>query len=129
MKKIIIAALVVVATLCHASMPDPAEWARRYRQRQEETKWQPRTFSKMKCVVALKAAGAWDQVKAWVIAANLYDEYLAAQDFKEDDPYFLQGKSAIQAQLGWTDAQVDELLAKCVATTTPATAVDNNGGK
>lgn len=75
-----------------------------------------RTFSKMKCVVALKREGVWDQVKAWIVAADLYDEYLAAQDFREDDPYFVAGKTALQEQLGWTDEKVAAILAECVAT-------------
>ena len=75
-----------------------------------------RTFSKMKCVVTLKREGVWDQVKAWIVAADLYDEYLAAQDFREDDPYFVAGKAALQAQLGWTDEKVAAILAECVAT-------------
>ncbi len=74
-----------------------------------------RTFSKMKCVVALMSVGVWPQVKAWLEANNLYDLYLAAQNFREDDAYFLQGKAALQALLGWTDEQVETLLAQCVA--------------
>ena len=44
-----------------------------------------------------------------------YDEYLAAQDFKEDNPFFLVGKAALQAALGWTDEKVEALLSQCVA--------------
>lgn len=115
MKKIIIAALVVAATLCHASMPDPAEWAERYRQRQEETKWQPRTFSKIKCVAALMKAGVWQQVKTYIEQAGLYDLYLAANDFREDNEYFIKGKAVLQPLLGWTAEQVEALLSQCVA--------------
>ena len=73
-----------------------------------------RTFSKRKCVAALKREGVWDQVKAWIVAADLYDEYLAAQDFREDDPDFAAGKAALKAQLGWTDEKVEAILAACI---------------
>lgn len=74
-----------------------------------------RTFSKRKCVVALKSIGVWSQVKEWIIAQDLYDEYLAAQDFREDNPHFVQGRAALQAALGWSDEQVEAVLAQCVA--------------
>lgn len=70
----------------------------------------PRTFSKLKVVAALTEAGVWPQVKAWIEQAGLYDLYLAAQDFAEDNEYFTQGKTALQTALGWTDAQVEEIL-------------------
>lgn len=73
-----------------------------------------RTFSKRKCVAALKREGVWDQVKAWIVAADLYDEYLAAQDFREDDPDFAAGKAALKAQLGWPDEKVEAILAACI---------------
>ena len=76
----------------------------------------PRTFSKLKVVVALRAYGVWPRVKEWIIANDLYDLYLAAQDFSEADPYFTQGKAALQALLGLTDEQVEAILAECVVT-------------
>lgn len=75
----------------------------------------PRTFSKLKCVAALAEAGVWPEVKAWLDSAGLYDLYLAAQDFAEDNEYFVQGLSALKPALGWTDGQVEALLAQCVA--------------
>ena len=74
----------------------------------------PRTFSKLKIVAALMEAEVWAQVKAYIEQAGLYDLYLAAQDFKEDNPYFTQGKTALQTALGWTDAQVEAVLAASV---------------
>jgi len=73
-------------------------------------KVKPRTFSKMRIVAALKTAGVWPQVKAWMEEADLYDLYLAAQDFAEDDPNFLAGRAALQQLLGWTDEQVEAVL-------------------
>ena len=91
----------------------------------ENNKWVPhykyedapvvyRTFSKLKMVVALEKAGIWDQIKSWLEANNLYDKYLAAQNFGEDNEYFKTGLQTLQAQLGWTDEQVENLLNACV---------------
>lgn len=74
-----------------------------------------RTFSKLKVAIALRAVGVWPQVKAWLEANDLWDLFVLAQDFKEDDVYFTQGKAELQKQLGWTDAQVENLLSQCVA--------------
>lgn len=74
----------------------------------------PRTFSKMKCVAALMEAGVWTEVKAWIEQAGLYDLYLAAQDFREDNPYFTSGKAQLMASLGWTEEQAETILSQCV---------------
>lgn len=81
----------------------------------EARKPRPTTYSKMRCVAELTRLGVWEQVKAWIEEHGLYDLYLAAQDFSEDNEYFQQGKAALQQALGLTDAQVAEILAKCVA--------------
>lgn len=70
----------------------------------------PRTFSKLRIVAALKDANVWDSVKAFIEQQGLYDLFLAAQDFSEENEYFVQGKSALQQQLGWTDEQVEAVL-------------------
>ena len=70
----------------------------------------PRTFSKLKCVAALMATGVWPQVKQYIEEAGLYDLYLAAQDFREDNEYFVRGRAALQTALGWTDEQVGAIL-------------------
>ena len=74
----------------------------------------PRTFSKLRIVAALMDAGVWAQVKAYIESAGLYDLYLAAQEFAEDNQYFKDGKDALQTALGWSDEQVEEVLAGCV---------------
>jgi hypothetical protein len=71
----------------------------------------PRTFSKLRIVAALTTAGLWDSVKQLLIERGLYDLFLAAQDFREDNEYFENGKAALQTALGWTDEQVEEVLA------------------
>ena len=72
----------------------------------------PRTFSKYKLVAALMQAQVWPQVKEWIESVpGAYDLYLAAQDFREDNEYFENGKAALQTALGWTDEQVEQILA------------------
>lgn len=75
----------------------------------------PRVFSKLKVVTALAQEGVWPQVKAWIEEAGLYDLYLAAQDFAEDNEYFTSGRAALAAALDWSDEQVEALLSECVA--------------
>ena len=74
----------------------------------------PRTFSKLRIVAALTTAGVWDSVKQLLLERGLYDLFLAAQDFCEDNEYFAQGKAALQTALGWTDEQVEAVLAASV---------------
>ena len=73
-----------------------------------------RTFSKLRIVAALMQAGVWSAVKDYIEQAGLYDLYLAAQDFAEDNEYFAQGREQLQAALGWTDEQVEAVLAQAV---------------
>ena len=70
----------------------------------------PRTFSKLRIVSELISAGVWDAVKSYITDAGLYDLFLAAQDFREDNDYFVKGRNALQAELGWTDGQVEAVL-------------------
>ena len=79
-----------------------------------DAKPSPRIFSKLKVVASLTEAGVWEQVKAWIEANGLYDLYLAAQEFAEDNKWFAQGLAALKPVVGWTDEQVEALLEKCV---------------
>ena len=74
----------------------------------------PRIFSKLKFVSALRSRDLWDLVKSYIESAGLYDLYLAAQEFKEDNAYFVQGKTALQTALGLTDEQVEEILQESI---------------
>ena len=75
----------------------------------------PRTFSKYKLVAALMQAQVWPQVKEWLLSQDgAYDLYLAAEDISEDEPLLAQGIAAVKQLLGWTDAQVEAVLAVSV---------------
>ena len=72
----------------------------------------PRTFSKYRLVAALMQAQVWPQVKAWIESVpGAYDLYLAAEDISEDEPLLAQGIAAVKQLLGWTDEQVEAVLA------------------
>jgi hypothetical protein len=75
----------------------------------------PRAFSKLKIVAALMNAGVWTQVKTLIEQAGLYDLFLAAQIFTEDNEYFASGKAQLQTALGWTDEQAEAILEASVA--------------
>jgi len=75
----------------------------------------PRVFSKLKTVIALKKAGLWVLVKTWIEENGLYDLYLAAQEFSENNEYFIKGLAEIKRMAQKTDAEVEKILAACVA--------------
>lgn len=75
---------------------------------------EPRQFSKMKLVEALMKLGKWDDVKTWIESNGLYDLYLAAQNFAEDNDHFKQGVLILKDELQLTDEQVETILADCV---------------
>lgn len=75
----------------------------------------PRVFSKLKIVSALMQAGVWEAAKSFIEASGLYDLYLAAQTFREDNPYFAQGLAVLKQQLGVADAEAEAILEASVA--------------
>ena len=75
----------------------------------------PRVFSKLKMLVALKKRNLWVLTKTWIEEHGLYDFYLAAQFFTEDNEYFVQGRTELQRFSGISDATIEEILAECVA--------------
>ena len=74
----------------------------------------PRVFVTADLVEALMAEGVWEQARAWIVEQGMLDLVLATKEFDETNENFQAGKTALQTALGWTDADVEELLAKCV---------------
>ena len=75
----------------------------------------PRTFSKYKLVGALMQAQVWPQVKARIESVpGAYDLYLAAEDISEDEQLLKDGIAEVKKLLGWTDEQVEAVLAASV---------------
>ena len=75
----------------------------------------PRVFSKLKLVVALKREGLWVLTKTWIEEQGLYDIYLAAQDVREDNEWFVRGLGELKALSRRTDAEAEAILAECTA--------------
>lgn len=75
----------------------------------------PRTFSKFKVVRALTEMGIWLKVRDYIVANGLYDLFLAAQDFKEDDEFFVKGLTELKAKFGMSDEEVEAILKEGVA--------------
>lgn len=74
----------------------------------------PRVFETADLVEALMEEGVWETARAWIVKEGMLDLVLATKEFDETNENFQAGKAALQSALGWTDAEVEELLAKCV---------------
>ena len=75
----------------------------------------PRTFSKLKITAALMKIEKWLPVRDYLVQAGMYDLYLAAQDFKEDDEFFIEGLAGLKAKFGMSDEEVEAILKEGVA--------------
>ena len=73
-----------------------------------------RVFSKFNLVAALKAADKWVLVKTWIEERGYYDFYVAAQNFREDNPLFTEALAAIKGYARMTDEQAEAILSKCI---------------
>lgn len=74
----------------------------------------PRVFVTADLVEALMEEGIYQQVRDWIVEQGMLDLVLATKEFDETNENFQAGKAALQHALGWTDEEVEELLAKCV---------------
>ena len=74
----------------------------------------PRVFSKLKLVAALKEADKWVLVKTWIEERGLWDYYLAAQNFREDNAMFSDALAAIKAYARMSDEDVEAILKNCI---------------
>ena len=75
----------------------------------------PRTFSKLKLVIALTHRDKWAALRDWLNETGYGDLFDAAQDFREDHPDFIAALSAAQERFGITADETAALLAECVA--------------
>ena len=90
------------------------KWVRQYEER-ELPPPPPRTFDKYRLVDALMNAVVWDRVEAWLKETpNAWTRALMAPDISEDEPLLAQGIAAVKELLGWTDEQVEAVLAASV---------------
>lgn len=74
----------------------------------------PRVFETADLVEALMEEGVWETARSWIVEQGMLDLVLATKEFDEENANFQAGKAALQTALGWTDEQVEELMARCV---------------
>lgn len=74
----------------------------------------PRVFETADLVEALMEEGVWETARSWIVEQGMLDLVLVTKEFDETNANFQAGKAALQAALGWTDEEMEELLAKCV---------------
>ena len=80
----------------------------------ERSPGKPRVFSKLKLVAALKEADKWVLVKTWIEERGLWDYYLAAQNFREDNPLFAEALAAIKNYARMSNEDAEAILSKCI---------------
>ena len=71
-------------------------------------------YSKLKLIVASKAAGKWEEFKAFIAQAGYEDEWNAAQFLSSGYAQFEQAKKAIIAAGVATTEEIDEILSASV---------------
>ena len=71
-------------------------------------------YSKLKLIVASKAAGKWEAFKAFIASAGYEDEWQACQFLSSDYAQFEQAKTAIIAAGVATAEEIDAILAASV---------------
>ncbi len=90
------------------------KWVRKWRV-EELPPPPPRIFSKLKITAALMKIEKWLPVRDYLVQSGMYDLYLAAQDFKEDDEFFVKGLTELKAKFGMSDEEVEAILKEGVA--------------
>ena len=71
-------------------------------------------YSKLKIVVAAKAAGKWDELKAGIAAADLEDEWNACQYIEDGDPSFVAATNKVVAAGIATAEEIAAFLEKAI---------------
>ncbi len=86
---------------------------------QRWTPFVPRTrpveYSKRKLYRAFSALGVWERVKAYMSAAGVLEDWDYATTLESTDPLMTAAVEAVRSMLGYTDAQMQEILKQCVA--------------
>lgn len=67
-------------------------------------------YSKLKLIVAAKAAGKWDAVKAFIQSAGMEDEWNACQFITSDYPAYVSATNAVVKGGIATDAEVQAFM-------------------
>lgn len=74
----------------------------------------PVRYSKLKLIVAAKAAGKWAEVKAAIAAMDLEDEWNACQFITSDYPAYISATNAVVTQGIATEAEVKAFMSQAI---------------
>lgn len=74
-----------------------------------------KVYSSYKFYLTLRGAGVWPQVKASLEDNDLWDAFLIADNFREDDQIFQQIVANVQTVIDYTDDQFTALLAQSIS--------------
>lgn len=96
---------------------DPTDKGRIYTETNEPIKgYVPMKYSTLSIKRELAALGKWDAAKALIEKNGAWDDYILANYLAETDRVFAAAKTAFVAAGILTQAQLNELLPKCVWT-------------
>lgn len=75
----------------------------------------PVDYSKRLLYRAIKERGAWEQVKSWMVAQGVWEDWEYATTLEATDPLMVSAIPALQQMLGFTDEEMQEVLKSCIA--------------
>jgi len=71
----------------------------------------PRVFSKRRIFRALLDAGIWEQVKAYMETAGVWEDWQYATTLDEDDPLLVSAIGKLQREIGLSPDDLERILA------------------
>ena len=72
-------------------------------------------YSKRLLYRALLARGVWPRVRALLEESGAWEDWTYATTLEADDPLMQSSVEAVRELLGYTAAQMEEMLRQCVA--------------
>ena len=75
----------------------------------------PRTFSKLKLLIALTHRGKWAALRDWLNETGYGDLFDAAQDFREDHPQFAAALAAARTRFSLPESEIAAILSESAA--------------
>lgn len=80
-------------------------------------------YSRLALKTAAQKYGKWDALVTWLKAANMYDDFLIANNLSDEYPQFpLVTNALVQAGIA-TSAEIEQILSESVDTAVPDTAL------
>lgn len=111
-KKRVIARQIVGDKIVYTYRQGKRTWTTTNTIKRIDGKLSPVRYSKLKLIVAAKAAGKWDAVKEAIKRLNLEDEWQACQFVAADYPAYISATNAVVQQGIATDAEVKAFMSQ-----------------